>query len=66
MTDARSARAERRPAPGARSPRAGHRVTVARAARDLDHLALFLDIARRRAEAVAARRIAADLKRALR
>jgi len=35
---------------------------VDRAARDLDALAAFLDIARRRAEAVAARRIAADLR----
>jgi hypothetical protein len=37
------------------------RAAAERAARDLDSLAKFLDLARRRAEAVAARRIAADL-----
>ena len=59
----RKGSAHRRPVPVARYPRAGDRVTAARAARDLDALALILEATRKRAEAVAARRIAADLRR---
>ena len=48
-----------RPRPVTRA--ASRRATIARAAHDLEQLALILEATRKRAEAYAARRVAADL-----
>jgi hypothetical protein len=61
-----TARDDRRPAPAARGSLMTRRQAALRAARDLEELARTLEAVRKRAEAVAARRIAADLRGAVR
>lgn len=62
---ASNVRSQRNPTAGRRQGAASRRAVVARAARELQELGRILDATHKPAEAVAARRVAADLRAAL-